>query len=253
MNQSIKVLDHGLVRLVSYMQAVPVTVQVEPEGCEGEWGDRLAQPLGWSADLEVVRNARTSYDAAWRAGEDEGKDAKLLDYLIKNRHTSPLEAMVFTFEIRAPIFTFRQWHRHRTQAYSEVSGRYSKLPATFYVPDLEDITGQSTSNKQMRTDEINVNAATIRRRIHDQCVRAFQEYDELLALGAPRELARGVLPLNTYSHMFCTVNMHNLFHFLKLRLDPHAQKEIRVYAEAMLKLIEPIVPVSVKAFKEHNA
>ena len=221
---AIKVLDHGLVRLVDHM----------------------------GSDLSVVRSARVSYDAEWRAGEDEGKDAKLIGYLLKNKHTSPFESVTFTFEVRAPIFVLRQWHRHRTWSFNEVSARYAELPEEFYVPALEQITGQSASNKQMRTEQQHDNAAYARRLIHDSCVQAFQAYKAMIADGIPRELARGVLPVNTYSHMFATVNLHNLFAFLKLRLHAHAQFEIRVYAEAMLSLIEPIMPVSVAAFREHG-
>lgn len=223
MNPAIKVLDHGLVRLVESM----------------------------GSDLSIVRNARVSYDAEWRAGEDEGKDAKLLNYLVKNRHTSPFESCVFTFEVKAPIFVFRQWHRHRTQSINEISARYSELPEEFYVPELDQITMQSASNKQMRTDEQNPQAESIRQEIRESCSKAFDVYHRLIGAGAPRELARVVLPVGTYSHMFTTINLHNLMHFLKLRLHPHSQYEIRVYAEAMLKLIEPIVPHSVAAFKEH--
>lgn len=223
MQEPIKVLDHGLVRLVEHM----------------------------GSDLSIVRNARVSYDAEWRAGEDEGKDAKLLDYLIKNKHTSPFESCVFTFEVKAPIFVFRQWHRHRTWSFNEISARYAELPEEFYVPAPEQITTQSTSNKQMRTNEVNPNVSDIMRAIGMQSEEAFRTYRELLEWGTPRELARSVLPVGTYSHMFATVDLHNLMHFLRLRLHPHAQYEIRVYAEAMLKLIEPLVPHSVAAFKKH--
>lgn len=223
MNESINVLDHGLVRLVDSM------------GC----------------DLSVVRSARVSYDAEWRAGEDEGKDAKLINYLLKNKHTSPFECVQFTFEVKAPIFVLRQWHRHRTWSFNEVSARYAELPEEFYVPELDQITMQSSSNKQMRTDEINPQAEFIRYTINDHCFEAFRRYRTLLDSGCPRELARGVLPVNTYSHMFATVDLHNLMHFLKLRLHSHAQYEIRVFAEAMLRLIESIVPHSVTAFKKH--
>jgi thymidylate synthase (FAD) len=221
---AIKVLDHGLVRLVDHM----------------------------GSDLSVVRAARVSYDAEWRAGEDDGKDAKLIGYLLKNRHTSPFESVSFTFEVKAPIFVFRQWHRHRTWGYNEVSARYAELPSEFYVPEIDQITTQSSSNKQMRTDVQNPYAPKIRRLIHDKCVEAFEAYKILINQGCPRELARGVLPVNTYSHMFATVDLHNLFHFLRLRLHSHAQYEIRVYAEAILELIEPIVPVSVAFFKEQQ-
>jgi thymidylate synthase (FAD) len=218
-----EVLNHGLVRVVESM----------------------------GSDLSIVRAARVSYDAAWRAGEDDGKDAKLIDYLIKNRHTSPFECVTFTFEVKAPIFVFRQWHRHRTQSISEVSARYSELPEEFYIPEVSQITTQSKSNKQQRTFDIHPMAEDVQDTISTTCKKAFEAYHKMLKQGVPRELARGVLPMNTYSHMFTTINLHNLFHFLSLRLHPHAQFEIRVYAEAMLELIEPIVPVAVGAWKRH--
>ena len=203
------------------------------------------------SDLSIVRNARVSYDAEWRAGEDEGKDAKLLNYLIKNDHTSPLESCVFTFEVKAPIFVFRQWHRHRTWSFNEISARYAQLPEEFYIPEVSQITTQSKSNKQMRTAEVNPFADHIQDMITEQGIEAFRVYHALLENGTPRELARGVLPMNTYSHMFATVDLLNLARFLKLRLHAHAQYEIRVYAQAMLDLIEPLVPVTVAAIKEH--
>lgn len=210
---------------------------------------RLVEHMG--SDLSVVRNARVSYDAEWRAGDDEGKDAKLIDYLVRNGHTSPLEAVKFTFDIKAPIFVLRQWHRHRTWSYNEVSARYTELPEQFYVPELEQITTQSSSNKQMRTNEQHPEAEMWQKVVEGACSSAFLAYHEMLSAGVPRELARGVLPLNTYSHMFATVDLHNLAKFLKLRLHEHAQYEIRVYAQAMLELIEPLVPVTVAALKKH--
>ena len=222
--KEISVLDHGLVRLVDHM------------------GD----------DLSIVRNARVSYDAAWRAGKDEGSDTKLIKYLYRNHHNTPFEAVTFTFEVKAPIFVLRQWHRHRTQSINELSARYRELPAEFYVPKLEQITTQSTDNKQMRTDYVHQEAEWIRDSIKVQNSEAFATYQQLLEEGCPREIARTVLPLGTYSHMFATVNLHNLFRFLAERLHPHAQHEIRVYAEAMLNIIEPIVPVATAAFKEYT-
>ena len=219
----IKVLNHGLVRLVEHM----------------------------GSDLSIVRNARVSYDAEWRAGEDEGKDAKLINYLVKNGHTSPLEAVNFTFEIKAPIFVLRQWHRHRTWSYNEVSARYTELPEEFYIPEVSQITTQSSSNKQMRTNVQHPLATNVQQSIHSACEGAFASYKLLLENGVPRELARGVLPLNTYSHMFATVDAMNLFKFLKLRLHEHSQYEIRVYAQAMLDLVEPIIPVTTAAVREH--
>lgn len=250
MTEAIKVLDHGLVRLVSFMQPMPELL-AEHDQDRNVVEEHLVQPANWTGDLEVVRNARVSYDADWRAGEDEGKDAKLIDYLVRNRHTSPLEAMTFTFEVKAPLFVIRQWQRHRTWSYSEVSARYTALPEEFYVPQVDQITTQSDTNKQMRTTEQHPDAQGCQNMIRNACKMSFSLYKDLLAEGVPRELARGVLPLNTYTHMFATVDLHNLFHFLKLRLHPHAQYEIRVYAEALLQLIEPIVPVAGAAFRKH--
>jgi len=208
---------------------------------------RLVDHMG--NDLSVVRSARVSYDADWRAGDEDGKDAKLINYLWKNKHTSPFEAVSFTFEVKAPIFVFRQWHRHRTWSYNEVSARYTELDEGFYVPNLEQITTQSTSNKQMRTTEQHPNAKAIAETIAQQCVESFDRYQKLIGEGCPRELARAVLPVAAYSRMFASVDLHNLFHFLRLRMHEHSQYEIRVYAQAMLQLIEPIVPHCVKAFR----
>jgi thymidylate synthase (FAD) len=158
---------------------------------------------------------------------------------------------VFTFEVKAPIFVFRQWHRHRTQSYNELSARYKELPTEFYIPEANIITEQSTDNKQMRTDNQHPLADAFRECMEEQNKQAFILYNTLLEGGCPRELARTILPVGTYSHMFCTVNLHNLFHFLRERLHPHAQYEIRVFAEAILELIEPVVPECVKIFKEN--
>ena len=217
MTEAIDVLDHGLVRLVDHM----------------------------GSDLAISRNARVSYDAEARP-EDKG----LIEYLMKNHHTTPFEAVEFSFEIKAPIFVFRQWHRHRTWSYNELSARYRELPEEIYVPEVNQITHQSEDNKQMRTDEQHPKAEEIQRMIRIRNEDAFKVYRELLDLGTPRELARSVLPVGTYSHMFAKTDLHNLFHFLRLRLHEHAQYEIRVYAEAMLDLIEPIVPIAVTAFKK---
>lgn len=224
MSDQINVLDHGFVRLVDHM----------------------------GSDLSVVRAARVSYDAAWRAGEDQGSDERLIRYLWRNAHTTPFEAVTFTFEVKAPIFALRQWHRHRTWVYNELSARYRPLPEEFYVPAQSAIGIQSTENKQGRT--LSDDAEVARQRETQQvgylrqCQGAFTKYRQLLEAGWPRELARGVLPVATYSHMFATVNPLNLFHFLTLRCDPHAQHEIRVYADAIVGLIEPIVPVCVAAW-----
>lgn len=223
-NDEVNVLDHGLVRLIDVM----------------------------GTDLSIVRNARVSYNAAWRAGEDEGSDKRLLDYLYRNKHNTPFEAVTCTFEIKAPIFVLRQWHRHRTQSYNELSARYRELPEEFYIPELDQITTQSKDNKQMRTDNIHPEAEIIQGTIAHQNAKAFQAYRTLIKQGCPRELARTVLPVGVYSHMFTTMNLHNLFRFLAERLHPHAQYEIRVYAQAMLDVIEPFVPHAVGCFRRHT-
>lgn len=223
----VDVLDHGFVRLVDHM----------------------------GTDLSVARAARVSYDAAWRAGEDQGSDAKLINYLWKNHHTTPFEAVSFTFEIKAPIFVFRQWHRHRTWSYNELSARYRELPEEFYVPRPENLGVQSKSSKQGRDigDVSPVWADTQISHIREACAASFDIYRELLAMDVPRELARSVLPVATYSHMFASVDLLNLLKFLTLRCDGHAQYEIRIYAEAMRELIRPIVPVCVGAWEARVA
>jgi thymidylate synthase (FAD) len=221
MDNKISVLDKGFVRLVDSM----------------------------GSDLSIVRAARVSYDADWRDQELQN-DVKLINYLMKNKHTSPFEAVTFTFEVKAPIFIFRQWHRHRTWSFNEISARYTELDEGFYVPNLDHITTQAKDNKQARTNEPHKEASQIKRIIQGHCDDSFLNYKALLDMGCPRELARSVLPVAAYSRMFATVDLHNLFHFLRLRLHPHAQYEIRVYAQAIMALIRPIVPVAVAAFEE---
>lgn len=222
MENKLNVLDHGFVRLTDFM----------------------------GSDLSVVRAARVSYNAAWRAGEDTGSDKRLINYLWRNKHTSPFEAVTFSFDVKAPIFVFRQWHRHRTWSFNEISARYTELPEEFYVPDADKIGVQSTNNKQARIMlDAGKPAHGSRSIIEHACRRSFEAYQALLACDVPRELARGVLPLNTYSQMSATVDLLNLLKFLTLRSHDHAQYEIRVYAEAMLELIRPIVPVCVEAWE----
>jgi thymidylate synthase (FAD) len=216
----IDLLDHGFVRLVDSM----------------------------GSDLSVVRAARVSYDAAWRAGENQGSDTKLINYLWENHHTTPFESVVFTFEVKAPIFVFRQWHRHRMWSYNEMSARYCELPEEFHVPRPEDIGVQSKSNKQARdlAGDPNMPAHHI---IAAACAEAFVAYRKLLDCGTPRELARSVLPVATYSHMFGTVNLLNLMKFLTLRSDAQAQYEIRMYADAMRDLARTVTPVCLAAWE----
>jgi thymidylate synthase (FAD) len=224
----IKLLDKGYIRLIEHM----------------------------GSDLSVVRAARVSHDADWRTGKNEGNDTKLIRRLWRDRHTSPFESVVCTVEVKAPIFVFRQWHRHRTQSPNETSGRYTVLPDEFYVLLPEHVGRQDSKNRQARqigelgqTTTTNTLAASL---IYESCARSFRDYHALLNAEVPRELARGVLPLNTYSRMFTTVNMLNIFRFISLRSDPDAQYEIRVYADAWLEIMRGIVPVSVKAFEDYG-
>lgn len=227
MSEAIKVLDHGFVRLVDHM----------------------------GSDLSIVRAARVSYDAAWRAGEDEGSDKKLIKYLWEHQHTTPFEAATLTFEVKAPIFVLRQWHRHRTQSYNELSARYKELPREYYVPNPEVIGQQATKNKQGR--DLNVleleDRKVERQSYINTCEAVYRQYEYLLAIGWPRELARAVLPVAMYSHMFTTMNLLNFLKFLHLRCDPHAQYEIRQYAEAMRALVLPLFPVTMNIFIANEA
>lgn len=222
LKDKIDVLDHGFVRLVDHM----------------------------GSDISIVRAARVSYDADWRAGQDEGSDHKLINYLWRNKHTSPFESVSFTFEVKAPIFVLRQWHRHRTWSYNELSARYKELPEEFYIPNPNIVGSQSKNNKQGRKQEedLFVKRCGEVLKLERHCKESFILYKNLLEEGWPRELARSILPVNTYSHMFASVSLLNLLKFITLRDHEHAQYEIRVYAEAMKKLITPIVPECVKAF-----
>lgn len=218
---------------------------------------RLVDHMG--NDLSVVRAARVSYDADWRAGEDESKDEKLINYLMANKHTSPFEMVQFAFEVKAPIYIFRQWHRHRTWSFNELSARYSELDEGFYIPPVGSYGAQSKKDKQQRythegslPEDVAVKEFRWHRSQKQRIEAAIAAYKQDVDSGMPRELARATLPVAVYSRMHASIDLHNLLHFLGLRLGSHAQYEIRVYAEAMLKLIEPIVPVTVAAFKKHR-
>jgi thymidylate synthase (FAD) len=228
LNLAVPLLDHGFIRLVDHM----------------------------GSDISIVRAARVSYDAAWRAGENEGSDVRLLNYLWNNHHTTPFEAVTFTFEVKAPILVFRQWMRHRTWVFNELSARYRELPSEFYVPAAENIGLQSTSNKQMRdiaailTDDDRAKREAERELAAKCMTDAFGTYKTLMEAGWPRELARSVLPVATYSHMFATVNLLNLLKFLTLRCHEHAQMEIRVYADAMVEMARSIAPHTIAAWEK---
>lgn len=217
-------------------------------------------------DRSVVNAARVSYNndeyndvpadvaaAFKKPRRTKEEDEKLLRYLLTNRHTSPFEHVQFSFEVSAPIFVFRQWHRHRTWSYNEISARYTELPENFYIPTPDDIGVQHKSNKQMREILTLNHGDRIERKIQIEsyeiaCKQAFRVYSDLIASDWPRELARAVLPVATFSRMVATVDLHNLMGFLRLRLHSHAQKEIQVYAVAMLQFMRQIVPVTTAIF-----
>lgn len=200
-------------------------------------------------DSSVVRAARVSYGKGTKkVSEDRG----LIRYLVRHSHTTPLEQVIFTFHIKLPIFVARQMIRHRTASVNEYSGRYSIMSEDMFVPELDTIKPQSTSNKQGRGGEFTLEEqqefrnAFLMANHQDQCL-----YQTLMEENLSKEMARGILSVNTYTEWYFTIDLHNLFHFLKLRLDAHAQYEIRVFAEAMYQLIKPIVPMAIEAFEDY--
>ena len=203
-------------------------------------------------DSSIVQAARVSTGTGTKTPE---KDRKLIRYMMRHRHTSVFEQVIFKFHVKAPIFVYRQWHRHRSWSFNEQSGRYSQLPAEFYVPDLKVIRAQSKGNKQGREkrgldgwDDI---AESFQHHCKTEMPRTFNSYGYYLQEDVARELARIELPLATYSEMYATVDLHNLFHFLKLRMDSHAQWECQEYARAIAALIKPIVPMAYEAFSDY--
>lgn len=214
-----KVLDHGEVNLINVLGGDPTIASAARV---------ISNGISWRGDADV----------------------KLIKYMWNNGHTSPFEHVVFTFYVKAPIFVIRQWQRHRTWSYNEFSARYKEVPDCWYVPKQEHIGVQSIKDHQSRIidengDLLKYPAAEF---IDSICSHAFENYYMLLNNGVPREIARGVLPMNTYTEMWATVDLSNLFKFLTLRMDEHAQFEIREYANALLELIKPIVPNSIEAY-----
>ena len=229
LRREIKVLDHGLVALVDAMP-------------------RLV-PEGQTADQAIVQAARVSYGAGTkRVNEDRG----LIRYLLRHRHTTPFEMVEFKFHCAMPIFVARQWIRHRTANVNEYSGRYSIMPDRFYRPDADNVRQQSKSNRQGGDGAADQSTADRFLALLERTERMHQEYLALTEQGLARELARIPLPQSLYTEWYWKIDLHNLMHFLSLRLDSHAQQEIRVFAQAMLDLIEPIVPVTVEAFRDYR-
>ncbi len=216
------VLDKGFVRLVDYL----------------------------GGDQRIVQSARVSYGEGTKSYR---QDAGLIDYLLRNDHTSPFEQVVLTFHTKMPVFVARQWVRHRTARLNEISGRYSVMKDEFYVPAGEDIALQSTDNKQGRSDESipPERRESVRDQFRCGQADAYAAYSRLLDDGIARELARINLPLSLYTEWYWQIDLHNLFHFLKLRMDPHAQREIRLYAQTMFRIAKTVCPAACASFERH--
>jgi thymidylate synthase (FAD) len=216
-----KVLDHGFIRVIDYM------------------GD----------DSSITQAARVSYGKGTKQiSEDKG----LINYLMRHKHTTPFEMCDIKFHIKAPIFVARQWLRHRTSSVNEYSARYSILSKEFYIPTPEHMAVQSTINKQGRDEALPSDTAQkLIEILQADAERCYADYEYMLSEGLTRELARINLNLNYYTEWYWKVNLHNLLHFLKLRVDSHAQYEIRVYAETILDVVKLWVPFAYQAFEDY--
>jgi thymidylate synthase (FAD) len=232
--QALPVLDHGFVRVVDYM------------------GD----------DAAVVQAARVSYG---RGTKKVSEDRGLVNYLMRHRHTTPFEMCEIKYHVKLPIFVARQWIRHRTANVNEYSARYSILDKEFYIPAPEQLGIQSKANRQGRGDALTgQEAERVLALLKDDSERTYAHYQEMLnesdkgeaidpeRQGLARELARMNLTLNFYTQWYWKVDLHNLLHFLSLRADPHAQYEIRVYADAMLETVKRWTPAAYSAFEQYR-
>ncbi len=223
------VLDHGFLRVIDYM------------------GD----------DAAIVQAARVSYGRGTnRVSEDDG----LIRYLMRHRHSTPFEMCEIKFHVKLPIFVARQWIRHRTANVNEYSARYSVLDREFYIPAPEYLAAQSTANRQGRGDILGAEAAAeVLHLLRDDAARCYDHYAWMLnegedpgRVGLARELARMNLTLNTYTQWYWKTDLHNLFGFLALRADSHAQYEIRVYADAIAEAVAAWVPLAWQAFLDYR-
>jgi thymidylate synthase (FAD) len=195
-----------------------------------------------------VAAARVSYGAGTKTKLD---DKKLIYYMLEHEHTSPFEQVILLFHVKLPIFVARQWIRHRTARVNEMSGRFSELPEEVYVPHMKNICVQDKVNKQGGAEPIGGDLAyKTQQSLVQVPVVAFSKYHEMLRDGVARETARELLPLSTYTEWYWQIDLHNLFHFLKLRLDSHAQAEIRDYAKVMAEMTKAVAPVAYAAFEE---
>ena len=206
-------------------------------------------PEGQTADSAIVQSARVSYGQGTKmVSEDRG----LVRYLMRHRHSTPFEMVEFKFHIAMPIFIARQWIRHRTANVNEYSARYSIMPDRFYRPDIENVRKQSKTNRQGGEGPIDAGTADEFLKLLESAEANYQKYLDLTERGVARELARAVLPVSVYTEWYWKCDLHNIFHFLSLRMDPHAQWEIQVFAKAMYELLKPIVPVSAEAFEDYR-
>ena len=197
----------------------------------------------------ITNAARVSFGKMKETFDE--KDEKLLKYLIENKHLTPLEHVKFTFSVHCPLFVRGQWHRHRSWAFNEISRRYTEVDMEFYIP--ENFRVQSENNKQASVEgsviEKNQEAQEIYGKFTEACYLA---YEKLLELGVCKEQARGILPQTMFTTFWATVDLRNLIHFIELRDDDHAQKEIREYAKAMKELIRPYVPHVVEYLEKNK-
>lgn len=203
----------------------------------------------WGSDERIIEAARMSTGKGFEGWE---KDAKLLAFLYKNKHMTPFEMCGMILEIKAPIFVFREWHRHRTQSYNEMSARYIPLPDENYMPTVEDIVERSgaNANKQASGSQkcTESQAANWLNELGDLYKKAQQVYARGIECGVPKELARLPVPVARYSRMRASANIRNWLQFLELRMAPGAQKEIRLYADAVALAIKQTFPQTYKLF-----
>jgi thymidylate synthase (FAD) len=203
-------------------------------------------------DLHIVNNARVSFDQ--ESTEFTDKERGLLNFLMRERHGSPWESVVFRFDVKAPIFVVREWQRHRVGSFNEQSARYSQVPDHYYVPENHYVREQvgkpgSYSFETITDDAVRSDAVQL---IDETQRAAFDAYHRMLEQGVAKELARTVLPVGMFSRMKWTVNLRALFNFLSLRNDQHAQREIRDYAEAVEQLAKQVVPVAFEVFEQNG-
>lgn len=225
----IPVLDHGFVALVDCMP------RLIPEGKTG--------------DFAVVQAARVSYGQGTKqVSEDRG----LVRYLMRHRHSTPFEMVEFKFHVSMPIFVARQWIRHRTANVNEYSARYSIVPDRFYRPGIDAVRKQSKSNRQGGDQPIEAGTAEEFLELLTKAEALYKDYLALSEQGVARELARMALPVSVYTEWYWKCDLHNIFHFLSLRMDPHAQLEIQAFARAMYELIKPIMPECCQAFEDYR-